>query len=215
MDNASKKCGICGKTVSSDNKLQESYLGDYIDMCTICRGHINTIKSEGNTEGISASINYFSSEISCKNKLVCEALYKLIMKYAGSHISNKEEFKQKYETINNMQINIQSIDTKQNNISTQNKSSFWITGMKVFAWIMFFGISIGGISAGAILGDGEPILIFGCFIGSIILAFLSVAVIMIFLGMATDIKATRHSIEILSSSVKNKKTTNNNPENNQ
>jgi len=60
-----------------------------------------------------------------------------------------------------------------------SNESVWITGMRVFAWIAFIGIIIAGTAISFDVSVGVGIL---GFIGSVIVACLSVASTMIFLN---------------------------------
>jgi len=74
--------------------------------------------------------------------------------------------------------------------------SFWISGMKIIAWVFFALIIIGGLVGfigSAIAGGGGLGLLM--FIGSIIFAFLAVASIMIFLDMARDVSEIKNELK--------------------
>jgi len=68
-------------------------------------------------------------------------------------------------------------------------SSVWIKGLRILTWLLFFFIIIIGICAGVVLNDFPMFLV--CLLGSSILAFLSVAFIMIILDVAEDIRQIR------------------------
>ena len=74
-------------------------------------------------------------------------------------------------------------------------SSSWISGLKVFSWVAFFAIIIAGLVLAAPFlryAPGYGVLII---IGAFLLAFLSVAGTMVFLGMASDLKAIRKALQ--------------------
>ena len=76
-----------------------------------------------------------------------------------------------------------------------NSSSGWIRGLNVFSWVAFFAIIIAGlVIASPFLREapGYGVLII---IVAFLLAFLSVAGTMVFLGMASDLKAIRKNLE--------------------
>ena len=87
----------------------------------------------------------------------------------------------------------------------QNSSSGWIIGMRIFAWIIFVVITISGIISSvffwANIRDEEGIKFGSLFVGlgiialGLMIAFLTVAMIMIFLDMAEDIKAIRNNTQ--------------------
>ena len=73
----------------------------------------------------------------------------------------------------------------------------WIKGLRVFSWLSFTGIIIVGIAAAVAAGEknesiGIALLIVA---GSIVLAFCAVAVLMVFLGMAEDLRDVRNTIK--------------------
>lgn len=73
----------------------------------------------------------------------------------------------------------------------------WIKGLRVFSWLSFVGIIIAGIAAAVTVGEesgstGIALLIVA---GSIVLAFCTVAALMVFLGMAEDLRDVRNSIQ--------------------
>ena len=73
--------------------------------------------------------------------------------------------------------------------------SIWISGMKFVAWIMFFGMIIAGIILAVATESGG--LGFLIFVAAVIIAFLSVAMLMIFLDLAKNIsKMARDVSEI-------------------
>ena len=76
-------------------------------------------------------------------------------------------------------------------------TTMWIAGLKIITWIQFAiiilaGIVLGGIAASSIR---NPLIFFVCVIVAFILAFLSVAIMMIFLDIASDIHKMREKIE--------------------
>jgi DNA-directed RNA polymerase subunit RPC12/RpoP len=73
-------------------------------------------------------------------------------------------------------------------------TSGWIKGMRIFAWIAFIAIIIGGIVMSVpFWGNSEPLQGLVIMVAGFVSAFLSVALIMIFLDMAEDIKAIRNN----------------------
>ena len=61
--------------------------------------------------------------------------------------------------------------------------------MRIIAWLSFGGILIVGIAMGSSMFQGAMAVVM--IIGSIILAFVSIAVEMIFLDMAADMRRIR------------------------
>ena len=66
--------------------------------------------------------------------------------------------------------------------------SFWISGMKIFTWILFVAICGVGIICAFLVGKQSGALLgFLTFLVAWVVAFASVAIMMIFLNMATDL----------------------------
>ena len=79
----------------------------------------------------------------------------------------------------------EEIATQKEYVEVKPSGSIWIAGMQIFAWIAFCGIIIGGTILAFQVGNfGIGVLIF---VGSVIVAFLTVALLMIFLDLAKDI----------------------------
>lgn len=81
--------------------------------------------------------------------------------------------------------------------SAGNHGYGWIKGLRVFSWLSFAGIIIAGIAAAVAVGGksgstGAALLIVA---GSVVIAFCAVAVLMVFLGMAEDLRAVRNTLE--------------------
>ncbi len=79
-------------------------------------------------------------------------------------------------------------------VNNFNNSSTWTGILKIVAVVLIVAMSITGIAVGAMIGDAGAMPVFGAFVGLILgllVGFVSASVIMIFVGMAEDIKATR------------------------
>lgn len=79
----------------------------------------------------------------------------------------------------------------------EEASSGWISGLKIFSWVSFFAIIIAGLVLSIpyfnySYSQGYGVLII---IAAFLVAFLSVAGMMVFLGMASDLKAIRKNLE--------------------
>ena len=111
--------------------------------------------------------------------------------------------------VNQQQTQYQKLDFlfPQQNTSYQpyfkRKSSFWVMLLRVFSWIVFssiilFGIISGGYAVsvvryyGAVRAVGVFMLFF---VGSVIIAFLSVAMMMIYLELADNVLNIRRLSE--------------------
>jgi len=85
--------------------------------------------------------------------------------------------------------------TKQSNLNNYKAASsdVWISGMRIAAWLMFIGIIIAGIVVAVFtrhIGIGLLIIL-----GSAIVAFFTVAGIMIYLNLADNVLQIRRLLE--------------------
>jgi hypothetical protein len=86
---------------------------------------------------------------------------------------------------------------QRDNVNAVQGGNVWISGMKIIAWIAFIGIILCGVLLGVSLGQGSAAIGFVVFIASVIVAFLSVAMLMIFLNLAQDVSTlTKDASEI-------------------
>jgi hypothetical protein len=74
---------------------------------------------------------------------------------------------------------------------TSSSTNFWISGLRLFAWIVFFVIIIVSFVYGRMFDGTIGILIV---LAGFIIAFLSIAGIMVYLGMAKDLIAIRKNL---------------------
>ncbi|MCL2185029.1 MAG: hypothetical protein FWB86_04120 [Treponema sp.] len=72
-----------------------------------------------------------------------------------------------------------------------NNNYFWISGLRIFSWIIFSAIIITSIVIGVMIGDSVGILIV---LAGFIIAFLTVAGCMVFLGMAKNFADIRKNL---------------------
>ena len=73
----------------------------------------------------------------------------------------------------------------------------WIKGLRVLCWCSFAMIILAGIVAAVIIANdtGYAFAPFLVVIGSFVVAFASVAVMMVFLGMAEDLRSIRKKLD--------------------
>ena len=76
-------------------------------------------------------------------------------------------------------------------VITETESSGWIVGMRAIAWVVFGGMTVGGVF---ILILSANISGFFIFLASILGAFVSVAGIMIFLDLADNVMQTNKNV---------------------
>lgn len=158
---------------------------------------------------------------------VAYALYNRIIElYPDSEDANSAKFqindiKKKYPDITPAHDEDSSVfsGTEQSTSSTGNQYSgyssyqpktvvdhggnLWIAGMKIFAWIVFAGIIIAGIVMAFMSNSGG--IGFLIFLISVILAFLSVATLMIFLNLAQDVLKIKQDISEVRDMLQNNK----------
>lgn len=70
-------------------------------------------------------------------------------------------------------------------------SSFWINCLRIITWISFVVLVIVGIVNGVMTGGLEG---FFSFLGSFVIALVSLAAVMVFLDMATDVRAIKNAL---------------------
>ena len=87
-------------------------------------------------------------------------------------------------------------------ITANRGESVWVAGMRIAAWVAFAAVIIGGLIFAFQIGHvGIGILVF---LGSLVVAFLSVAMLMIFLDMAQNVSVMSKDISAILSVLLNK-----------
>ena len=104
---------------------------------------------------------------------------------------DKQSFKQHFLDTHELPMTPVVDDTE------ESSSSGWISGLKFFSWILFFVIIILGLLLAIPYFSYRSHTEYGFLIivASFLLAFLSVAGTMVFLEMASDLKAIRKALE--------------------
>jgi len=191
------RCNICEDEFTDNNKA----MINGVEICVVCKYHINNLKDNKNIENLKSSIKYFENK-----KIPAYLDIKDIMDKAVFNINNppmtqsdSENYYKQYAARQNEKQMLPPPQTtyQQNSIEhfQQGKSSIWIKGMRIFAWIAFIAVIIGGIAISVRFWEDNAAIGFVIVLGSFIVAFLSVAMIMIFLDMAEDIKAIRNNTQ--------------------
>lgn len=70
-------------------------------------------------------------------------------------------------------------------------SSFWINCLRIITWISFVVLVVLGIVSGVMTGGLEGFL---SFFSSFVLALVSLAAVMVFLDMATDVRTIKNAL---------------------
>ena len=141
--------------------------------------------------------HWYSHEADEKTAVCPNCHHKLVeadIDYAYFSRMTKEEkqrVKQKYLDTHELSV------TPHAEAEDENSASGWISGLKIFSWVSFFAIIIAGLVLSIpyfnySYSQGYGVLII---IAAFLVAFLSVAGMMVFLGMASDLKAIRKNLE--------------------
>jgi len=190
-----KKCSVCRKpiTVEEPAILFIGQDGDEKEVCTLCEQKVEVLMESENPEEIKEAVNYLHTcSLSASDSEVASFLRETIEANSGV-IKELEDKKIKSEPVNTTNKR-DYFSERQSAEETEGDGSFWISGMKVFAWIAFTGIIISGIVIANQVGENSGGMGFLTFVGSVILAFLSVAMLMIFLNLAQDVSMMKKEI---------------------
>lgn len=167
-----KKCCVCGNDCDSQ-EAPILFIGqndDYKEICDKCAMHMDTIAENVDNQNVRKAVGYFEGNLNFIEDLeVKEFLKDMILKK-----------KKTFNTNNTIQ-----------NYTVAENDSIWIKGLKFIAWMVFISIIITGMILGVAIGDGIGFLIF---ILSFPVAFLVVAVFMVCLDNASDIRCIKNSI---------------------
>ena len=178
MDNENKKCVLCKKELAENEKVL--FIKDVENeiFCEICKNHINIIKNSAYEKDKIESVKHLNKYMAtCGNSKAIKYLKNIINNNTSPLISQKE------------------INNHEQSILPQNTSSGWIKGLKIGAWITVVVIIIYGIVTGLAAFEEDAMTGIIIIIVSPITAFSAVALIMVFLDMAEDIKAIRNNTQ--------------------
>lgn len=183
-----RTCPICGNAVSKPDEdayflFSSTKTGQDEFCCDQCEKQMEILLNAQEPSALKKAINYFYT-------------YLEEIEDSQTHYFLKEIIESNAEIVNDLSsknakqppIEGRQKDYFANNNSASNNanstSSEWITGLRTAGWICFFGIIIVGISIAILNGN----FFFGILIilSFIVLAFLTVASLMIFLDMAED-----------------------------
>lgn len=141
--------------------------------------------------------NMFSPEADRKESICPNCQHKLVEtdidyeEFSAMAKEEKQRVKQQYLDTHELPV------TPHAEAEDENSASGWISGLKIFSWVSFFAIIIAGLVLSIpyfnySYSQGYVVLII---IAAFLVAFLSVAGMMVFLGMASDLKAIRKNLE--------------------
>ena|GEM_PF-3163065 len=163
------KCCVCKHQVAEENSatLLIRQAGDEKNICKACEQKVNILMKSNNPKEIKEAINYlYTCSLSVHDSEVSEFLRDTIE--SNSAVADElEEEMQKSEPVNIANKQDYFLH-KQAETEIDNNKSFWISGMKVFAWITFFAIIIGGLVLAIQVSGGMGFLLF---IGSMMIRF--------------------------------------------
>jgi len=187
-----KKCCVCRNQIVTEEPaiLFIGVAGDNKEICEACEQKMDLLMESDKPDDIVESIDYLYTCLESVNDPEVET-------YLDNLIENN---KSAYEELKrsgpvNWKKKRDYFYDKESEALDNSVGSGWITGMKIFAWITFASIIISGTVVAFQIGffyNGWIGLV--VFIGSIISAFLSVALLMIFLNLAQDISKIKRDV---------------------
>ena len=183
-----KKCCLCRNNTIGDEPaiLFIGQAGDEKEICPICEKNMDILQESENPGEINEAINYlYTCSLSSSDEEVT-AFIKYIINTNSSVVEKLKSKRVKNEPVDMTKARDYSSD-KQSESEHNNGGSFWISSMKVFLRIYFFGIIIVGIVCMVNVAEYSAGMGFLIFLALLILAFLNVAVLMVFLNMARDL----------------------------
>ena len=191
-----KTCCVCRNTITSD---EPAYLfigqaGDEKQICSTCEKNYDVFMESENPEELKQAINYlYTCVLSANDNEVASFLKEAIDR--NSSIVSEMEYEQTKSDPVNMAAKRDYFSDRQSELENAQGGSFWISGMRFLSWIFFVAILIVGIAFAVQVGDYSARMGFLIFIVSVITAFLSVAIIMIFLDMARDLSEIKEILK--------------------
>lgn len=171
-----KKCCICGREITLDNPPILLPYGAEVSshLCNECEKCIEVLETDSGISVKRKAKNYLSTYFkNIKSTEVLNQLQSIIEESLPQETKTYSENYQSGSSAHNQRV---------------SHSTIWISGLRILAWLMFIAIIITGIALGVIIGgDGDAGIGFLIFLASVIVAFLSVAGMMIYLDIASNI----------------------------
>ena len=169
-----KKCCICGSEITRDD-APILFVSDYgkedKEICDRCTSYIELILSGDLNEDVRNSLDFFRKKYN-------QIADKDVRNYVGNMVGVVSDV----------------VETKKIENSYISETNIWIKGLKIFTWIVFvLTIVIGLVFAGVLGEAGAGGLGFLVFLVSLVVGFLSTAVVMVFLGIAQNIEDIRNA----------------------
>ena len=169
-----EKCCLCREKITNEDPaiLFVGQTGDDKEICSTCERKMDILMESNNPKEIKDGLDFlYTCWSSVNDSEVASFLEEQSVK-----MSKKRDY----------------FSDKKNQIAPNYGASGWISGMKAFAWILFFGIIIGGIVIAVPMGGGTAFVVI---IASFMVAFLSVAMTMIFLNLAQDVSEIKQILQ--------------------
>lgn len=197
-----KKCCVCRSPITNDDPaiLFIGQAGDDKEVCVTCERKAEVLMEDGSSpDEIKESINYLYTCIKSAHDSEVASFLENIIEESSAVIFEAENKKATIKPMNLESANAEPVNTskkrdyfsEKKTEAEENKTShagnFWISGMKTIAWFAFFGIIIGGITLATLVGQDNGSITFLIVVVSIIVAFLSVSMLMVFLNLAQDV----------------------------
>ena len=184
-----KYCSVCGNVINNDNApaLFIDSTGEKKVLCSICGRRRDVLYYPSSTEEKSEAVEYFYNSAAKLPEGETKAyLLKTLREVQSTPFVDRS--KEKSAVSANMALG-QFVGGLS---KTGSSMDFWITGMKLIMWVVFIGIILSGLVLAVMSGSISGLFIL---LGAFILAFVSVAASMIFLNIATDLRAVRRALE--------------------
>lgn len=163
------RCSICGEEITDKDMFQTGKKNEDI-ICSTCLQKIRKEKFNNYKERIAEFFRLDEEDLSNK----------------------EEEIKETVEDVKDVNRDIEKSDSQ--SINTRNRSSVWITSIRICAWMLFIAIIIIGIMIAELLSLNDEMLVL-CIVISIFVGFFSVAQIMVYLDLAADVKTIKKILQ--------------------
>ncbi|MGI6695124.1 MAG: hypothetical protein ACOX6O_02640 [Christensenellales bacterium] len=191
-----KRCPICNGFVVQEAPMILFFsqkTNDEVLVCPFCEKHLNSIMESEKPNEIRAAINYFYNHVS---KIEDEETQKFVYELIDNNASIVKQLEQEKQQVEYQNEHRDFFSDTHRSINTESNSDFWISGLKGFAWFVFASILLCGIlfSIPAFNTYHGETIGFVILILAFVLAFLTVALLMVFLNMAKDIRAIRNNL---------------------
>lgn len=170
-------CCICKRMLSSENPKTISINGEHKIVCDECKYNYDNISDVGVPNW--KITNYFNTRLKTSDPNIRSFLKMKLPDITPIKLPEITSTDKTVESTDYNTINVTDI-------------SFWITGLKLLLWIIFFAIIIAGFILASDIDDWIGGIIF---LLSIVVAFLTVAKGMVSLNTAADISKIRQMME--------------------